>query len=412
MLASPATSTATEILGCSDCGLVQLVPEVPSGTAVSCRRCDSPFRLALSMEAGSIFALTLAAALLSLCALFSPIFIVQIHGNSSHELIQSNISAFWTSGYWPMALLVAGYTLLAPMAWYSLMIFVFGSLMSARRPIYLGPAFRISQSLESWAMLDVFMVAAMVAYRRLSSMVMVSLGTGGWCLAAAAGLIFTLRAAVDPQKIWDAIPCRDGMTPSAGGDSTPTCPYCSLVVDPAGHRRCPRCWARIAPEVRDLQVPAALTMAAFVLYIPANLLPVMRVTHFGWSETSTIMAGVRDLYEWGMWPLAVIIFVASIAIPLLKLFGLTWCIAAIRWRASSALLLRTKLYRVIDRIGRWSNIDVFVLSTLLALLQFGNLASVRAEPGSVAFAAVVVLTLGASRAFDPRLMWQFQRDKL
>ena len=114
---------------------------------------------------------------------------------------------------------------------------------------------------------------------------------------------------------------------------------------------------------------------------------------------------MRELLQDGLWPLALIVFLASIAIPLIKLTGLTWFLLAIRRGFTRRVMARTRLYRFIEGIGRWSNIDVFMISILTALVQFGSLTRVEAEPGAIAFAGVVVLTMLASQAFDARLMW-------
>jgi len=155
----------------------------------------------------------------------------------------------------------------------------------------------------------------------------------------------------------------------------------------------------------SLKRTAALLVAGYLLYIPANLMPVMSLNNVGGLEHNTIMSGVFELIDNNLWPLALIVFVASIVLPLMKLLGLTWMLIAIRLRSARLLRARTRFYRTIEVIGRWSNIDVFMGSVLVALLQFGALSTVRAEPGLVAFAAVVVITMIATETFDARLMW-------
>jgi paraquat-inducible protein A len=119
----------------------------------------------------------------------------------------------------------------------------------------------------------------------------------------------------------------------------------------------------------------------------------------------TIFSGIERLVDAHLWPLALLIFCTSIAIPLLKLVGLTWFLISVKRGSGRRLVAKTKLYRTIDAIGRWSNVDVFTIAVFVPLMQFGQLASVRAAPGAMAFIAVVVLTMIASRAFDPRRLW-------
>jgi paraquat-inducible protein A len=139
--------------------------------------------------------------------------------------------------------------------------------------------------------------------------------------------------------------------------------------------------------------------------LPANALPVLSIERFGHEDPNTIIGGVHELITSGLWPLAAVVFTASILVPLMKLFGLSLMLVLTRWRSHRWLIGRTRLYRFIDFIGRWSNIDLFMISILVALVQFGTLTRVRPEAGALAFAAVVVVTMIASRCFDPRVMW-------
>lgn len=154
-----------------------------------------------------------------------------------------------------------------------------------------------------------------------------------------------------------------------------------------------------------MQKTTALLIAAALLYIPANTLPVMSMVYLGAPQADTIMSGVFDLIEEGFWPLALIVFVASIIVPLLKLLMLSVLVASValksRWRPRD----RTRIYRLTELIGRWSMVDIYVIAILVALVQFGNLATVHAGVGSMSFAAVVILTMFAANTFDPRLIW-------
>jgi paraquat-inducible protein A len=148
-----------------------------------------------------------------------------------------------------------------------------------------------------------------------------------------------------------------------------------------------------------------------MLYIPANIYPVLTVVRLGAGQPSTILGGVRELLELGMWPLAALVFFASVVVPVLKLVGLGILLISTQMGTDWALNDRIVLYRIVEAIGRWSMIDIFMESILVALVQFGQLASVYPGPGAVAFAAVVILTMLAARSFDPRLMWDNARPR-
>jgi paraquat-inducible protein A len=181
---------------------------------------------------------------------------------------------------------------------------------------------------------------------------------------------------------------------------------CRLSSGAAHGARCPRCGAALhSRKPRSLERTWAWWIAAALCYLPANLLPIMRVTSLGRGQADTIMSGVVYLLLHGMWPLALVVFVASVFVPLLKLAILFGLLVSV-WRGSGWRPLdRTRLYRVTEAIGRWSMVDIFVVTILVALVHLGNLATVEAQPGAVFFGAVVVLTMLAAESFDPRLIW-------
>jgi paraquat-inducible protein A len=171
-------------------------------------------------------------------------------------------------------------------------------------------------------------------------------------------------------------------------------------------RSCARCGATLHHrKPHSIARCTALTLAAAVLYIPANTLPVLTVISFGQGEPSTILSGVEELAGAGMWPLAALVFFASILVPVLKLVGLSWLIITTRRGTARHLRERTVFYRALDCIGRWSMIDVFMVSILTALVRMGRLASVYPGAGVLSFCSVVILTMIAAMCFDPRLMW-------
>jgi paraquat-inducible protein A len=188
-----------------------------------------------------------------------------------------------------------------------------------------------------------------------------------------------------------------------------SCETCRLLVRPAdpGHPgHCPRCGAELEFRVvHSLQYTWALVIAAAICYIPANLLPVLTTTTFGSSESDTIMGGVVFLYTSGSWPLALIVLVASVMVPLGKLVALVYLLVVVQRGSAGDGRQRTRLYRMVEFIGRWSMLDVFVDTFTVALIQLQPLMSVEPGPGVLFFAAVVVLTMLAAESFDPRLIW-------
>jgi paraquat-inducible protein A len=191
------------------------------------------------------------------------------------------------------------------------------------------------------------------------------------------------------------------------------CTHCHATVRAIAARQaqCPRCGATIhARKPHSVFTTAFLLGGAALLYIPANLVPVMRMSTFFGEEDDTIMSGVLSLIQDGSWPLALLVFVASIAVPLLKLVAMAWLLVSILRKSRRNVLQRSKLFRLVEFIGRWSMLDVFAISLLVALVQISSLATIRVGLGALAFGAVVVLTMLAAQSFDERLLWDAEAD--
>ena len=196
---------------------------------------------------------------------------------------------------------------------------------------------------------------------------------------------------------------------SAAARGLVSCPECALVsrpVTPQAPGHCPRCGETLVFRRENaIQRTWALLIAATVLYAPANLLPVLATTTIVSSDVDTIMSGVIYLYASGSWPLALIVFVASIVIPIGKIVTLGFVLVTVQRGMTTSDRQRTRLYRIVEFIGRWSMLDVFVDTFVVALVQLSPLMSVEPGPGVVYFMAVVVLTMFAAMSFDPRLIW-------
>jgi paraquat-inducible protein A len=194
-----------------------------------------------------------------------------------------------------------------------------------------------------------------------------------------------------------------------------SCEACGLLSRPAGAEEpgeCPRCGEELEFRRRDaIQRTWALVIAAAICYLPANILPVMRTTTLTSEEPDTIISGVVYLYTSGSWYLALILLIASVMIPLAKLAALVYLLITVQRGSVRNNRERARLYRVLEIIGRWSMVDVFVATFVVALIQLRPLMSVAPEPGVLFFSAVVILTIIAAESFDPRLIWDSSQGK-
>ena len=175
---------------------------------------------------------------------------------------------------------------------------------------------------------------------------------------------------------------------------------------------CPRCGAALHSRKPDsLQRTWALLIASLVFYIPANLLPITKTSYIGGVQSDTIMSGVIYFAHTGAWHIALIIFVASVMVPVVKIIILIYLLVSVQRASSHRMVDRTRLYRITHSIGRWSMVDIFVVAVLVALVQLGPIAGIEAGPGAIYFGGVVVFTMFAAEAFDPRLIWD-RREKV
>jgi paraquat-inducible protein A len=192
-----------------------------------------------------------------------------------------------------------------------------------------------------------------------------------------------------------------------------TCHVCgqlSRALSGAIDVHCQRCGSRLhGRKPQSLQRTLALLVAGAILYVPANVLPIMHTSTMIYDEDDTIMSGVVALWSGGSWPLALLVFFVSILVPTLKLLTLSLLLISTHRGWHWRLHERAALFRLIEFIGRWSMLDVFVVALLVALVQLHGVAAIHAGPGALAFASVVVLTMYATQAFDPRLMWDRAR---
>ena len=184
------------------------------------------------------------------------------------------------------------------------------------------------------------------------------------------------------------------------------CHVCTGVVAASAHE-CGGCGAKLhAGPGRSIQETWAWLVTSIVLYIPANFLPIMHTTFLGRESENTIFGGVITLWEHGSYPIAIVIFGASVFVPIAKILVLGWLSISVQMGSAVALEQKTRLYRVTEFVGRWSMIDVFVVGILVALVQLGNIMTILPGAAALAFAGMVATTMLAAIAFDPRLIWR------
>lgn len=421
--ASPAAVTTAQLHECPGCGLFQIVPAMAANLRCNCQRCGTALRLTRADPLNHHLALTFASLVLFAVLWLGMLMKVSTAGIVHETTIESGPLELVNRGLWPLAIAVAFTTAIAPLIKFLGTLYVLLGLKMSVLPPNLRGIFLISRKIGLWAMLEVLLLGVFVAYTKLGDLVSIELGPAVYALAVLTVVIVWAELALDPQAVWDEIE-RRGQThaPMPPRTDTPSllqlrpgsvgCEGCGLVSVPAdGDGHCPRCGSALHErKPGSISRTWALVIAAAVLYVPANVYPVLTVIQLGAGQPSTIMGGVEELLASQMYPLALLVFFASILVPMFKLIALVAMLLATqlgRPEAGAAVLLRerTMLYHIVAWVGRWSMVDIFMESLLGALVQFGNAVTIEPGIGALAFCAVVFITIFAAECFDPRLMW-------
>jgi len=400
--------SATRLLRCEDCDLQHRVQPIAEGARAICGRCGA---LLLANKRDALHrstALYLAALVLWGVANGLPFLTFELEGRRQPSLLVSGPLSLYRDGLWELAIVVFLFVIAFPLLRIVSNLLVLLPLLGGSRPRWLAPLFRLVDAIHPWAMVEVFLLGVLVAYSKLVDLATIVVGPA---LIAFVGLMVALvaaRSALDTDEVWERIQPSPPVPDGPPDPSTIACHTCRRLcsVPPGVPARCPRCGSRLhRRKPNSLSRCWALMIAALILYVPANVYPVMTFVSFGRGAPSTILGGVSELVEAGMWPLAAVVFLASITVPVLKLIGLGVLLVSVQRRSRRQIRQRTMLYRIVEGVGRWSMIDIFTLAILAALVQLGALATIQPGAGAIAFASVVVLTMFAAMAFDPRLLW-------
>jgi len=406
------------LIECHECGLFLRPKPLPERGKAKCPRCGAGLYRRTNRGIDHAIALSIAGILLFAIANIFPFMTFKLEGREQVSTLITGVREFLDQGLWPLALLVFAVTIAIPLAKLLATLAVLVPIRLGLRVRGLGPLFRMVEIMHPWAMMEVFMLGVLVAYVKLTDLAILELGPA---LFAFTALIFVLAAAessIEPREVWTALGdqgLRKVPDPKKRHHLV-GCHSCGLVLDLSGagraHTACPRCGAHMHHRKTDsLNRTWALVITAFILYIPANIFPVMTVISFGKGQPDTILSGVRELIHAGMWPLALLVFFASITVPMLKLWGLVFLLISVQCKWSWRLRDRTALFRVIESVGRWSMIDIFMISILIALVKLQAIATIEPGIGATSFAGVVIITMIASMMFDPRLMWDAVEKK-
>ena len=393
---------------CQDCGLFQMLPELAAGDVATCRRCGCHLRKAHRDSLNRALWCYVGAFVLLVLAVQLPFLDLRSVGRTYTASLFTGPAKLGDHGMWEISLVVLATLVVVPFVQLMLILTVLVGLRLPRPPRVLPRLWSWVEGLRPWSMVEVFLLGSFVAYTRLQAIATVEVGPALYALGGVMLCMVAADVELDHEDVWEAFEANK-MTahlPPQPQYGLIGCDCCRLVVEARERSKCPRCRRRLRRrKPYSLNRCWALAGAAVCLYVPANIYPILTLIRFGQGEPSTIIGGVLELAAARMWPLAILVLMASIVVPLFKLLALFTMLVMTGDGSVTRLRDRTRLYRFVDGIGRWSMIDVFMLTILVALVRLGFVATVLPGIGAIAFAAVVVLTMFAAASFDPRLMW-------
>ncbi len=416
----------SKISACPHCDLLLQRVQTPANHTTSCPRCGCVLGRNHSGSIEKTLALAITGLLLYFPALFLPLITLNKLGMSEQANVLETILRFYQSGYYFVSAMTFISAMLMPLCLLSLVVIITVSLKLSKVSERTARIFRLYIHLEEWAMVEVYLFGILVTIFKMADGTEIIYNIGFFSFL---GLVFTtlgISVVMDKNLFWDKIGESSGRQPqtpekvsalektgvrtaaAAGYANCLTCNQLEPLDTETGMppKHCSRCGDKLHLRKQgSLSRTLALTMTSALLFIPANLLPIMDVRFLGVSDKSTILDGILLFLEHGSYFIGAIIMIASILVPLFKMIGLTILTCSASFRLSNFLRQKTAMFRFITFIGRWSMLDIFVIALLISLVDFGFFTTIQAAPAATFFCLVVAATMLAANTFDPRIMW-------
>lgn len=414
MSAIPGEAQATRpgLVACRHCDTLHAAVAVEPGGMAVCSRCGyillRQSRFSLSFWSG----LTAAALVIFIIANGFPIAHVSMLGKTVHASFVGALWLSWENGHHILAVMTGLVGFWLPLTQLCFLFWALGCLRKGDLPPDFRVAMRIYHAVGPWSMVPVLMLGIIVAIVKFAGLASLQPGPGIWAFGILTFML-TALSRLDSERLWRyaeeaglAPLSRDnGLSPEA----MVACPVCGYVQERKAVAEtgcCGRCGSRVHKRRPNMEARVwAFVVAAAVVYIPANVLPMMEIRSLMGSSTHTILGGVVELWQLGSWDLALIVFAASVVVPITKLVALVTLMLARRWKGERQQRQRTRLYELVEFIGQWSMLDVFVVILMAALANFPGMSQVIAGPAAASFGMVVVLTMLAAMSYDPRKGW-------
>ena len=404
------------LLACRNCDTLHAAVPVEPGGMCTCVRCGYVLFRRSRFSLNFWSALTLSALVVFAIANFFPLVRLTLLGKTLDATFIGALWLTWQQGHHILSVMTGLVGFWFPLTQLCFLFWALGCIRKGRLPHDFSYAMRIYHKVIPWSMVPVLMLGLIVAIVKFASLAALEPRPGIWAFGMLTFML-TALSRLDGQRLWGYAE-EAGLAPivrhmDAAPEHLAACDVCGhlqAVDDDAARTSCERCASSIHKRKPDMRTRTwALVVAAAVVYVPANVLPMMEIRSTLGKSAHTILGGVVELWQLGSWDLAVIVFVASVVVPITKLIALTVLLLGRRWRGEIVQRQRTRLYELIEFIGQWSMLDVFVVILMTAMANFPGVSQIIAGPAAASFGMVVVLTMLAAMSYDPRTGWDQER---
>jgi paraquat-inducible protein A len=412
------------LTACPHCDLLLQQVKVPVNHTMACPRCGY---VLIRRQPGSLdktLALCITGILLYLPAILLPLLTLEKLGMSEAGNVLQTFLGLYRNEYYFVSFMVLLSAVLLPALLLLLLLVVCVQLRIGRANRFTARFFRLFLHLEEWAMVEVYLLGILVTIFKMNNTTEIFYESGFFFFLALVFVTLGISAVCDRHLFWQLISAQ-GMDSESHHDDTQDqrrfpiggtaagaglclCLTCHRLqaIDAAGSDLCHRCGSILRfRKPGSITTTWALILTSAIFLIPANVLPIMEVDFLGIPSSSTIIDGIRYFFEEGAYLIGLIIFTASVLVPLFKIIGLIILLCTVHFKRAIILREKALMFRCIVFIGRWSMLDIFVIAMLSVLVNFGKFTSIHAAPAATYFCIVVAATMSAAIAFDPRIMW-------
>jgi len=414
------TISLDHFTACKGCDLLLPVVEPPPGHSSICPRCGTTINRRTTHSITKTLALSITGLLLYFPAITLPLMTFDSFGFTESANIIDSIVNFYHNGYYFVSFMSLLSAIIFPFVLLSLIFILSLNLRIKRYPHNLARLFKTYLHLEEWAMVEVYLLGIMITIIKMMDHSDIHYHIGLLCFSLLVVISIAITTVIDREFFWQKIekkgrknqqpqtlfsPGYDKEFFTAAENGTILCHSCQKL-SPSFLDTCPRCGDILhSRKPKSISRTWALVITSTLLFIPANVMPIMQVDFLGIPDKSTILDGIIYFFQTGSYAIGLIIFTASILVPLFKIVGLTILLFSTRPGTSKYLKQKAAMFRLIAFIGRWSMLDIFVIALLSVLVDFGLFSSIHAAPAATYFCFVVAATMFAAISFDPRIMW-------